>query len=130
MSTHCTAMTPQYVSEGRGAEFFLLPSPCLAPIAGCKIGLSSMTGTSAQEGMFGDTLLTTSMPSPKFTHFRVQHNECHHGYLRKAMHESSDGCPRAPGGGCHVSNFEHTVPTDMTVLRGKFKDMINPKWPS
>eukprot|EP00873_Tetraselmis_striata_P027736 jgi/Tetstr1/448000/TSEL_035302.t1 len=66
-----TAMTPHELREV-AAGYFLLPSPCLAPVVGSQIVLPSTEHNPVTVDVYGDALM--NLPAPGDAHWRVQHD--------------------------------------------------------
>eukprot|EP00873_Tetraselmis_striata_P035592 jgi/Tetstr1/455856/TSEL_042646.t1 len=66
-----TAMTPHEL-RAVAAGYFLLPSPCLAPVVGSQIVLPSTEHNPVTVDLHGDALM--NLPAPEDAQWRVQHD--------------------------------------------------------
>eukprot|EP00873_Tetraselmis_striata_P010399 jgi/Tetstr1/430663/TSEL_020456.t1 len=79
-----TAMTPHEVQEV-AAGYFLLPSPCLAPVVGCQIILPSTEHNPVTVDLYGDALM--NLPAPGDAHWRVQHDAIADAFRDHCVHD-------------------------------------------
>eukprot|EP00873_Tetraselmis_striata_P012012 jgi/Tetstr1/432276/TSEL_002310.t1 len=110
-------MTPHELREV-AAGYFLLPSPCLAPVVGSQIILPSTEHNPVTVVLYGDALM--NLPAPGDAHSRVQHDDiadiafrdhCVHDLGIKVRREVDDLFPQA-------------VPFVNIVPRDELKDLV------
>eukprot|EP00873_Tetraselmis_striata_P027240 jgi/Tetstr1/447504/TSEL_034885.t1 len=79
-----TAMTPQELREV-AAGYFLLPSPCLAPVIGSQIILPSTEHNPVTVDLYGDALM--NLPAPGDAHWRVHHDAIADAFRDHCVHD-------------------------------------------
>eukprot|EP00873_Tetraselmis_striata_P006851 jgi/Tetstr1/427115/TSEL_017318.t1 len=111
-----TAMTPHELREV-AAGYFLLPSPCLAPVVGSQIILPSMEHNPVTVDLYGDALM--NLPAPGDAHWRVQHDAIADAFRNHCVHDLGIAVRR------EVDDlFQQAVPLGNTVPRDELKDLV------
>eukprot|EP00873_Tetraselmis_striata_P000176 jgi/Tetstr1/420440/TSEL_011553.t1 len=85
-----TAMTPHELREV-AAGYFLLPSPCLAPVVGSQIILPSTEHNPVTVDLYGDALM--NLPAPGDAHWRVQHDAIADAFRDHCVHDLEPSLP-------------------------------------
>eukprot|EP00873_Tetraselmis_striata_P039930 jgi/Tetstr1/460194/TSEL_005509.t1 len=111
-----TAMTSHELREV-AAGYFLLPSPCLAPVVGCQIILPSTYHNPVIVDLYGDALM--NLPAPGDAHRRVQHDAIADAFRDHCVHDLGIAVRR------EVDDlFQQAVPLGNTVPRDELKDLV------
>eukprot|EP00873_Tetraselmis_striata_P006072 jgi/Tetstr1/426336/TSEL_016649.t1 len=111
-----TAMTPHELREV-AAGYFFLPSPCLAPVVGCQIILTSTEHNPVIVDLYGDALMI--LPAPGDAHWRVQHDAIADAFRDHCVHDLGIAVRR------EVDDlFQQAVPLGNTVPRDELKDLV------
>eukprot|EP00873_Tetraselmis_striata_P021641 jgi/Tetstr1/441905/TSEL_030113.t1 len=111
-----TVMTPHELLEV-AAGYFILPSPCLAPVVGSKMILPSTKHNHVTVDMYGDALMSLSAPGD--AHWRVQHDAIADAFRDHCVHDLGIVVRR------EVDDvFQHAVPLGNTVPRNELKDLV------
>eukprot|EP00873_Tetraselmis_striata_P027324 jgi/Tetstr1/447588/TSEL_003740.t1 len=111
-----TAMTPHELREV-AAGYFLLPSPCLAPVVGSQIILPSTEHNPVTVDLYGDALM--NLPAPGDAHWRVQHDAIADAFRDHCVHDLGIAVRR------EVDDlFQQAVPLGNTVPRDELKDLV------
>eukprot|EP00873_Tetraselmis_striata_P005469 jgi/Tetstr1/425733/TSEL_016153.t1 len=111
-----TSMTPHELREV-AAGYFLLPSPCLAPVVGSQIILPSTEHNPVIVDLYGDALM--NLPAPGDAHWRVQHDAIADAFRDHCVHDL-DIAVRG-----EVDDlFQQAVPLGNTVPRDELKDLV------
>eukprot|EP00873_Tetraselmis_striata_P022695 jgi/Tetstr1/442959/TSEL_031021.t1 len=79
-----TVMTPHELREV-AAGYFLLPSPCLAPVVGSHFILPSTEHNPVTVDLYGDALM--NLPAPGDAHWRVQHDAIADAFRDHCVHD-------------------------------------------
>eukprot|EP00873_Tetraselmis_striata_P005733 jgi/Tetstr1/425997/TSEL_016345.t1 len=109
-------MTPHELREV-GAGYFLLPSPCLAPVVESQIILPSTELNPVTVDLYGDALM--NLPAPGDAHWRVQHDAIADAFRDHCVHDLGIAVRR------EVDDlFQHAVPLGNTVPRDEVKDLV------
>eukprot|EP00873_Tetraselmis_striata_P041767 jgi/Tetstr1/462031/TSEL_007102.t1 len=111
-----TAMTPHELREVV-AGYFLLPSPCLAPVVGSQIILPSTEHNPVNVDLYGDALM--NLPAPGDAHWRVHHDAIADAFRDHCVHDLGIAVRR------EVDDlFQQAVPLGNTVPRDELKDLV------
>eukprot|EP00873_Tetraselmis_striata_P027599 jgi/Tetstr1/447863/TSEL_035173.t1 len=111
-----TAMTPHELREV-AAGYFLLPSPCLAPVVGNQIILPSTAHNPDTVDLYGDALM--NLPAPGDAHWRVQHDAIADAFRDHCVHDLGIAVRR------EVDDlFQQAVPLGNTVPMDELKDLV------
>eukprot|EP00873_Tetraselmis_striata_P027464 jgi/Tetstr1/447728/TSEL_000305.t1 len=111
-----TAMTPHELREV-AAGYFLLPSPCLAPVVGSQIILPSTEHNPVTVDLYGDALM--NLPAHGDAHWRVQHDAIADAFRDHCVHDLGIAVRR------EVDDlFQQAVPLGNTVPRDELKDLV------
>eukprot|EP00873_Tetraselmis_striata_P037862 jgi/Tetstr1/458126/TSEL_044618.t1 len=112
-----TAMTPHELREV-APGYFLLPSPCLAPMVGSQIILPSTEHNPVIVDLYGDALL--NLPAPGDAHdWRVQHDAIADAFRDHCVHDLGIAVRR------EVDDlFQQAVPLGNTVPRDELKALV------
>eukprot|EP00873_Tetraselmis_striata_P017466 jgi/Tetstr1/437730/TSEL_026384.t1 len=111
-----TVMTPHELREV-AAGYFLLPSPCLAPVVGSQIIQPSTEHNHVTVDLYGDALM--NLPAPGDAHWRVQHDAIADAFRDHCVHDLGIAVRR------EVDDlFQQAVPLGNTVPRGELKDLV------
>eukprot|EP00873_Tetraselmis_striata_P021090 jgi/Tetstr1/441354/TSEL_029605.t1 len=111
-----TAMTPHELREV-AAGYFLLPSPCVAPVVGSQIILPSTEHNPVTVDLYGDALM--NLPAPGDAHWRVQHDAIADAFRDHCVHDLGIAVRR------EVDDlFQQAVPLGNTVPRDELKDLV------
>eukprot|EP00873_Tetraselmis_striata_P022313 jgi/Tetstr1/442577/TSEL_030674.t1 len=95
ISTARTAMTPHELREV-AAGYFLLPSPCVAPVVWSQIILPSTEHNPVTVDLYGDALM--NLPAPGDAHWRVQHDAIAYAFRDHCVHDLGIAVRREVGG--------------------------------
>eukprot|EP00873_Tetraselmis_striata_P037109 jgi/Tetstr1/457373/TSEL_043975.t1 len=116
-----TVMTPDDELREVAAGYFLLPSPCLAPVVGSQIILPSTEHSSVTVDLYGDALM--NLPAPGYAHWRVQHDAIADAF--RCVHDLGIAVRR------EVDDFfQQAVPLGNTVPRDELEDLVPDAEPS
>eukprot|EP00873_Tetraselmis_striata_P023707 jgi/Tetstr1/443971/TSEL_031922.t1 len=111
-----TVMSPHELREV-AAGYFLLPSPCLAPVVGSQIILPSTEHNPVIVDLYGDALM--NLPAPGDAHWRVQHDAIADVFRDHCVHDLGIAVRR------EVDDlFQQAVPLGNTVPRDELKDIV------
>eukprot|EP00873_Tetraselmis_striata_P041414 jgi/Tetstr1/461678/TSEL_006778.t1 len=109
-------MTPHELREV-AAGYFLLPSPCLAPVVGSQIILLSTEHNPVTVDLYGDALM--NVPAPGDAHWRVHHDAIADAFRDHCVHDLGIAVRR------EVDDlFQQAVPLGNTVPRDELKDLV------
>eukprot|EP00873_Tetraselmis_striata_P007028 jgi/Tetstr1/427292/TSEL_017461.t1 len=104
-------------AQGEGTLYFLLPSPCLAPVVGSQIILPSTEHNPVTVDLYGDALM--NLPAPGDAHWRVPHDAIADALRDHCVHDLGIAVRR------EVDDlFQQAVPLGNTVPRDELKDLV------
>eukprot|EP00873_Tetraselmis_striata_P033123 jgi/Tetstr1/453387/TSEL_040369.t1 len=110
------ATTPHELREV-AAGYFLLSSPCLAPVVGSQIILPPTEHNPVTVDLYGDALM--NLPAPGDAHWRVQHDAIADTFRDHCVYDLGIAVRR------EVDDlFQQAVPLGNTVPRDELKDLV------
>eukprot|EP00873_Tetraselmis_striata_P021363 jgi/Tetstr1/441627/TSEL_029854.t1 len=111
-----TVMIPHELREV-AAGYFLLPSPCLAPVVGSQIILPLTEHNPVTVDLYGGALM--NLPAPGDAHWRVQHDAIADAFRDHCVHDLGIAVRR------EVDDlFQEAVPLGNTVPRDELNDLV------